>query len=417
MTTWIGNKPAPQTWTVRRWAARCSLVILGLLSGLVLIELGLRGFGLGAPFPTISHPCRGRAYRPGAVFDYSGEGLHQFIRFNRDGFRDTDRSPAKPHDVYRIAILGDSYIEAPQVAIADRVTEQLEAELNRRGVFAPRMVEVLNFGVSTYGTMQELQTLKHEVWRFQPDLIILAFLTGNDFENNCRDLAPDEHEGPHLDFRNGEFREVFPQPKVSALVGAAGHSWDWPRLRLMGLWDKFRYVRFMNAKRQAEANRYRTPDAPGAWGFEAGLDVGIYHPPTEAAWVTAWEVTEELLRRFDRERRAHGTDWLLLVLSNGIQVHPDLEVRERFRCAMGHSTLFYAEEHLTEAAQRDGYEIFCLAPPLGEIAKGDQVLLHGFENMQPGFGHWNERGHRAAAELIADHLHGKVPKSGSAVAE
>jgi hypothetical protein len=44
-------------------------------------------------------------------------------------------------------------------------------------------------------------------------------------------------------------------------------------------------------------------------------------------------------------------------------------------------------------------------------------LLHGFENMQPGFGHWNERGHRAAAELIADHLHGKVPKSGSAVAE
>ena len=185
----------------------------------------------------------------------------------------------------------------------------------------------------------------------------------------------------------------------------------------MGLGDKFHYVRFMHEKLQGEANRCRTPDTPEASGFEAGLDVGIYHPPTEAAWVNAWEVTKELLRRFDRECRAHGKDWLLLVLSNGIQVHPDLEVRERFRCAMGDSTLFYAEERLTEAAQRDGYEIFCLAPRLGEIAKGDQVLLHRFENMQPGFGHWNEQGHRAAAELIADHLHGKVLKSGSAVAE
>ena len=414
--TWIRNKSA-QSLGMRHWMARGSMVVLGLLSGFALIELGLRGFGLGIPLPTIPHPYRGLAYRPGAVFDYSGEGSHQFIRFNRDGFRDIDRSLSKPRGVYRIAILGDSYIEAPQVAVADRVTEQLETQLNQKGVFAPHTVEVLNFGVSTYGTMQELQTLKHEVWRFQPDLIILAFLTGNDFKNNCLDLDPDDPGRPLLNFQNGEFREVFPPSKVSGSLGDAGPSWEWPRLRLKGVWDKFHYVRFMQAKRRAEANHYRTADGPEASGFEAGLDVGIYHPPSVPAWVKAWEVTEELLRRFDRECRTHGTDWLMVVLSNGIQVHPDLEMRERFRRAMGHPSLFYCEERLTEAAHRDGYEILCLAPPLGEIAKRNQVLLHGFENMQPGFGHWNELGHRAAAERIADHLHQQAVKSGSAVPE
>lgn len=49
------------------------------------------------------------------------EGRSQTIHFNSHGFCDINRSPAKPSGVYRIAVLGDSSIEAPQVAVADRV--------------------------------------------------------------------------------------------------------------------------------------------------------------------------------------------------------------------------------------------------------------------------------------------------------
>lgn len=388
----------------RRWAGRCALSVLGLMFGLLLAEVALRAINLGGRRPTISHPTRGIAGQPHSVFDFAGEGRSQPIHFNGLGFRDVDRSPTKPNGVYRIAVLGDSYVEAPQVAVADRVTEQLETELNRRGTLGPLRVEVLNFGFSTYGTMQELQVLKNDVWQFHPDLVILAFLTGNDFQNNCRELHDDER-CPYLEVRAGEFQESFPQSRgTTAAAGEGRRGGWWPESRLLGLWNKFRYQQFMQAKRQAEAERYRTPDGPEARGFEAGLDAGIYVPPSEPAWEHAWQITEELLRRFNQECLAHDTDWLLVVLSNGVQAHPDRELRERFRQAMGHPTLFYPEERLREAARRDGYPILCLAPLMAELADRDRVFLHGFETMQPGFGHWNERGHQAAARFIADVL-------------
>jgi hypothetical protein len=71
---------------------------------------------------------------------------------------------------------------------------------------------------------------------------------------------------------------------------------------------------------------------------------------------------------------------------------------------MEHPTLFYPEERLRQAAQRDGYPILCLAPELLNQAEWDQKPLHGFPNLPRGFGHWNARGHHAAARLIADFL-------------
>ncbi len=52
--------------------------------------------------------------------------------------------------------------------------------------------EIINFGVSGYGTAQELQILRHRVWDYSPDMIILAFLTGNDVRNNSRALQRDD---------------------------------------------------------------------------------------------------------------------------------------------------------------------------------------------------------------------------------
>ena len=215
----------------RRWAGRCALFVVGAMAGLLLAELALRLIGLGYRRPTVSHPYRGIASQPHSVFDYAGEGRSQTIHFNSHGFRDIDRSPAKSAGVYRIAVLGDSYIEAPQVAVTDRVTEQLEAELNRRGVLAPLQVEVLNFGFSAYGTMQELQVLKQDVWQFHPDLVILAFLTGNDVQNNCRELQ-DERSRPYLELRAGEFQESsrrvpgeFPAVAGNSCGGRGGPPW------------------------------------------------------------------------------------------------------------------------------------------------------------------------------------------------
>jgi hypothetical protein len=38
------------------------------------------------------------------------------------------------------------------------------------------------------------------------------------------------------------------------------------------------------------------------------------------------------------------------------------------------------------------------------IATFSTTWLHGFENSQPGIGHWNPAGHRLAAGIIAEAL-------------
>jgi hypothetical protein len=38
------------------------------------------------------------------------------------------------------------------------------------------------------------------------------------------------------------------------------------------------------------------------------------------------------------------------------------------------------------------------------LAESRKAYFHGFANIGMGRGHWNAEGHRAAAELIAQHL-------------
>jgi hypothetical protein len=39
-----------------------------------------------------------------------------------------------------------------------------------------------------------------------------------------------------------------------------------------------------------------------------------------------------------------------------------------------------------------------------QYAESHNVFLHGFPNTSPGQGHWNEEGHRLAAEICAREL-------------
>jgi len=112
------------------------------------------------------------------------------IRINRYGVRQGDRAPAKPPGTFRVAVLGDSFIEAFQVSDEQTFCAQLERRLQDCSALTDRRVEVLNFGVSGYGTAQQLLMLRHYVWQYQPDVVVLAFFPGNDLRNNSAELEP-----------------------------------------------------------------------------------------------------------------------------------------------------------------------------------------------------------------------------------
>ncbi|MGH7483827.1 MAG: SGNH/GDSL hydrolase family protein [Longimicrobiales bacterium] len=104
------------------------------------------------------------------------------VRINADGQRDDERhAPGSTPDVYRIALLGDSFVFGYGVADSAVVSEVLERRLNSR---AGTRFEILNFGVPGFGQAEELLQYRHEIRDYRPDAVVL-FYYNNDVADNA----------------------------------------------------------------------------------------------------------------------------------------------------------------------------------------------------------------------------------------
>ena len=144
---------------------------------------------------------RGYALRPNAEGWYRKEG-EAYVSINSDGLRDREHSLVKPRDSFRIAVLGDSYPEALSVRMEEAFWSVMQSKLQECAP-APRKIEVLNFGISGYGTAQELLTLREQVWKYSPDLVILAVTTNNDITDNVRALKKTD-EIPYFIYKDNQ---------------------------------------------------------------------------------------------------------------------------------------------------------------------------------------------------------------------
>src|ERR1041385_5972341 len=176
-----------QKRSLRAWRRRLLLILFGVIFGLGLVEIGLRLIGYSYPEFYVSDVARGYSLRPNMQGWYRKEG-EAYVRINSDGLRDREHSKVKPPKTFRVAVLGDSFVEALQVPFEESFCHVVEQQLRNCPVMAGRGVEVINFGVSGYGTAQELITLRNQVWQYSPDLVVLAVTTNNDISDNSQAL-------------------------------------------------------------------------------------------------------------------------------------------------------------------------------------------------------------------------------------
>ena len=384
------------------WATLAGNVALALLAlgvALFLAELMVRLTGFSYTVYVWTDPVRGMAHIPGAKSVRQSNG-RPWVEINSDGWRGPEVPLAAAPGTFRIALLGDSYIEAFEVPFEKTVGELLEGRLSAlRGT----PVEVLNFGPGGYGTTQELLTLQHEVWKYSPDLVLLAVTTGNDISDNSRRLKGIDYVPYHVfqgdrlvldtSFRQSEgyrSRALWTQ----RLLVLIQHS------RLAQLVNRVRRASRRTGQRQAN----RTP------GEEVGMRDEVHLPPATSEWEEAWRVTEALIRQMRDECRARGTPLAMVTLTRGIQVTPVPADKERFLRALGARDLYYAERRLAALGRQEGIPVFNLAPIMAEQAIRDRVYYHAHQDSL-GVGHWSEAGHRAAADLIAGWLPTAFPDS------
>lgn len=391
-----------------RFLLKTSFLLFSLIVALLVSEVVLRVVGYSYPVFYTTDPTRGVALRPLMEGWYRKEG-EAYIRINRDGWRDRDHSKSKPDKTFRIALLGDSYAEALQVPMEETFWMVMEKQLQGCEKLGGKKVEVINFGVSGYGTAQELITLRDYAWDYAPDLVLLALTTNNDISDNSRALKKTD-EVPYFVYKDGElvlddsFRSSSAFRLRQSTLNRLG-KWIRDNSRVIQLVHQAHHVlkTYLASRQTTKQNASNESPNRVEQLQEVGIDNLVYRPPADPVWTDAWRVTEGLVVLMQKEVKSKGAKFLVVTLSNAIQVHPDASMRTLFMRRIGINDLFYPDLRIKNLGKREGFAVLTLAPVLQSYAEKDHLFLHGFGGGL-GNGHWNQSGHRLAGELIAEKL-------------
>lgn len=395
----------------RLWRKRVLLTLFSILFAFMVAEVFLRVIGYSYPLLYVADYDRGVALRPGAAGMYQREGQN-YVSINSAGLRDREHSKAKPPDTVRIALLGDSYCEALQVPLEQTFWWLLQQKLEACNAFPGKKVEIINFGVSGYGTGQELITFEKHAREYAPDIVLLLVTTGNDITDN-REALKLTDEIPYYVFRNGELtldNSFLESKSFRWHASAANRFTEWFRdhlrtvqlLYFVHMVAKQKLSDWRNQRPTTDQTPAATQTAPAA---KPPIDVVnmIYLEPADENWREAWRVTEALIEKLNGEVRATGAKFLMVLGTNTIQVAPDPAVRQRFLDYLGARDLLYPNRRLRTLGDNDQIDLLDLVPPMQAYAEQHRAFLHGF-GKDLGNGHWNADGHRVAAELIAEKM-------------
>ncbi len=143
--------------------------------------------------------------RPGT--DYLHESPYKdfqvSVRVNREGFRGPEVKLAKPPGTFRIFFLGDSFTFGLGVENDETYPALLGVKLNQ-GTKNGHRYEIINGGVPGYNLAHYYLVLKHKVFRYNPDLVVVGILPWNDW-NLAKQEWGNEKDGLPGFLREGLF--------------------------------------------------------------------------------------------------------------------------------------------------------------------------------------------------------------------
>lgn len=129
----------------------------------------------------------GRKLKPNTTVHFKTPYFDTTITTNKDGF--TGRNYPFETKNYRVAILGDSWVEAYGVTDTSRFPHMTEQYIYNKTQGKLR-VDVMGFGVSGWGLGQQYAAIKHFVLKYKPDEIWVSFLITNDAGDNTPLMTP-----------------------------------------------------------------------------------------------------------------------------------------------------------------------------------------------------------------------------------
>jgi len=191
------------------------------------------------------------------------------VSTNSFGMRGPEYPTAKADNVYRIALLGDSFVFGWGVEQQKIFSQIMETALNKH-LKGKLRVEVLNFGAPGYSTFQEVNRFQEIGLQFSPDAVLVYFID-NDFGlpffiknfNKPEQLVSAHRiEGLKKEARSGEAQSRSKQlhrnlnPNVSLI-------------KLADLARKNNFKLFVTVNPRNDVGR----DLSGLWALRSGKDI------------------------------------------------------------------------------------------------------------------------------------------------
>ena len=286
--------PAP-----RRWRARIFILLGATALALGLAEWATRVFFAGEVvlFPRNHTDAQYGAYRlrrlrPSTTFRHTSIDGSWTFTTNAQGFRDThDWRHERTPGVRRVMCLGDSHTQGFEV----RQDHTFSAIVERRLARINQPTEVLNCGISGFGTAEELAFFENEGVNYAPDVVVLAWFA-NDPDDNVKSGLFAVRDGRLVETG----REHLPGVsvlnainRVPPLRWAGEHSWFYSLL-FNRVWEARKGM--LSKERAAAAVEFATK-APA---LEAGA--ATYQD----------ELAAKLVERLHAFCRAHGARLVIL---------------------------------------------------------------------------------------------------------
>ncbi len=336
--------------------------------------------------------------KAGARVTYARREYTVEVRINSHGLRDAERDYAAAAGRLRVLALGDSFLEAYTVPEDRMVTRALETVLARDGCRA----EVVNGGTAGYSTDQEYLFYTSEGQRYAPRVVVLFFFYNDilytdrqDYFGQPKPIFQMTPEGLRL--HRFPVRELPPeQPREAAAEAEAGQPSGSALLALLGdrLWH----------------------GAPGA--YDALARLGLWRPITPVkpraellvydrrSWPAvenAWDKVAAVLGALRRDTAAAGSSLAVAYIPSRMEVQERswALTRALYGLREGDWDRQGVLRRLQEIGAQQGFPVLDLTPGLQAAESPFRSAYFTYD------GHWNEEGHRLAAEAVGGLLREK----------
>jgi len=398
-----------------RFIRDLTLAALASLAVILALEAGLR-LARDRYEASFYQPDRQRGYalRPNAE-GWEVMENEVYIRVNSGGLRDRERPAPRPKQTLRVAALGSSEAAAFEVPLEE--TFEAEIERNLAPIIARRgsRVEVLNFGVPGYSLSQQYLTLKNDVWKYAPQIVVLVWNQYN-LLRNTKETNPDGPQAPFYVLRDGRLEPADPafgmqssRPFSQRNIAIRGRLADWMNSSYLLSMLRKANVELQNQIKALGASLRRHSGPSPAASSRRPPDYLQWWPylPELPEMQENWKIGEAFLREMKQDCDRHGAELELVIVDEDMQSHPDAAVRKAFMRLKGLASLDASDQRLERVSEANGIPVLALAPALGEYALTHGIALHGIGANNEG--HWNKLGNQLAGQMIAGQLRAHSP--------